>query len=155
MFGPLSFDKINDPFDMTEAWEEYLIRAEVGKCLAEKDSDQDGIVQLEEHQNRSLTSSPSDDVDSGALRGNIPMPPVHAAQQAQPNGNTPADFGSFLEALGLGALAGKLAAEELYLEILLNISENELTANELLKDVGALAGQRARIITALRKRKGS
>ena len=45
-FGPLSYDKIDDPFDMTEAWEEFRLRAEVGRILASRDKDGDGFVDI-------------------------------------------------------------------------------------------------------------
>ena len=55
-FGPLASAKVDDPYDMTEAWEEFTFRARVGKALASKDKDADGFVDVDEHHWRSLSS---------------------------------------------------------------------------------------------------
>ena len=47
-FGPLAADKVEDPFDMTEAFEEFQLRAEVGRVLSLKDEDGGGSVGLDE-----------------------------------------------------------------------------------------------------------
>ena len=64
-FGPLASNKIDDPFDLTEAFEEFQLRAEVGRVLALKDENGDGVVKLPElrevvkHGEESLDSEPS------------------------------------------------------------------------------------------------
>ena len=51
-FGPLASEKIDDPYDMTEAFEEFQFRAEIGRALALKDKNDDGIVKLQEFKTR-------------------------------------------------------------------------------------------------------
>ena len=45
-FGPFAARKVNDPYDMTEAFEEYQLRGKVGEVLASKDKNQSGFVDL-------------------------------------------------------------------------------------------------------------
>ena len=45
-FGPFSAPKVNDPYDMTVAFEEYQLRGKVGEVLATKDENQNGFIDL-------------------------------------------------------------------------------------------------------------
>ena len=132
-FGPLAETKTNDPFDMTEAFEEFKLRAAVGLELAKKDTTGDGFVNLEENQ-LSLRLS------HGEL---LPeeLPEDHLAS---------ADFGALLEALGLDKKYGALA-KQIELESLRSLAQDGggECLNEL-KDAGVSVGDRIKIVQALR-----
>ena len=119
--------KINDPFDMTEAFEEFKFRAEIGAELAKKDKTGDGFVDLDEHSR----SMPHIDVE------------VDEAV---------ADLGAFLKALGMSNKYGALA-EEFELEDLLSLAKKDAALcliDTHLKEAGVLvAGHHIKIINAL------
>ena len=48
--GFLAYEKIDDPYDLTEAWAEFQYRAMIGAKLAGKDVDHSGFVDIMEHR---------------------------------------------------------------------------------------------------------
>ena len=122
-FGPLAHDKVDDPYDMTEAWEEFKFRAAVGEQLAKKDASKDGFVQLAE-------------LDQPA-----PITPANPG---------PADLGAVLEILGLREKYGQLA-EEFKLEALEAMArEDAVYCGIELEKAGVSGGDRVTILMALR-----
>ena len=74
-FGPLAYDKIDDPYDLTEAWAEFQYRASIGAKLAEKDMDRSGAVDVTEH--REVSSAELEDTSLE----NLEAPPSYAESQ--------------------------------------------------------------------------
>ena len=132
-FGPLAELKDNDPYDMTEAWEEFKLRATIGKKLSEKDvpdenGEQDGFVKVVEFE------------DHKELQRQM-------SEELQNTG--PANLGVLLEALGLGNKYSELESE-VELDDLKALEKRDVGAclNELDK-AGVSLGDRLKIIREL------
>ncbi len=124
ILGPFVHRKINDPFDMTEAFEEFKFRAEIGAELAKKDKTGDGFIDLDEHS-QSMS---------------------HLDVQVEEI----ADLRMFLEALGMSEKYNALA-EEFELDDLASLAKKDAAACLIeLKEAGVRAsGDRIKIVNAL------
>ena len=129
-FGPFAEPKENDPYDMTEVWEEFKLRAAIGKKLAEKDvpdsnGKRNGFVQIAESEDQKR----------------------QASKEMQNIG--PANLSALLEALGLQNKYSNLESE-VELEDLKALQEHDVGAclNELDK-AGVSLGDRLKIIRHL------
>lgn len=149
-FGPLAFDKENDPFDMTEPWDEFKLRAEVGRILANKDDDGDGLVQLTEHDRRAKAVS---DV-SNVLDSSSPQP-ADEEEAVDEEFLFLADprLREFLDGLRLAGIQDQLVAADIDFETLKAMAQDDASCCALeLKNAGiVMAGHRLKIITALRR----
>lgn len=140
MFGPLAHDKIDDPFDLTEAWEEFKLRAAVGLELAKKDKKDtagDGFVSLKENEE---SHQPT--------QQDLKLPTVEGASSVT-HAWDPSDLGTLLKTIGLG---GKYAAvaNEIELEELRALAQrNDAACLSELKDAGVSVGDRIKITNAL------
>ena len=127
LLGGLAHTKIDDPFDMTEAYEEFKFRAEIGAALAKKDHTGDGFVDLDEHE-RSMS---------------------HIDVEVD---DAPADLRAFLKALGMSTKYGALA-DEFELEDLQSLAKKDaalcLIDTHLEKAGVVVGGHRIKIINAL------
>ena len=124
--GGFADTKINDPFDMTEAFEEFKFRAEIGAELAKKDTTGDGFVNFEDHS-RSMSR-----LDVEVMT------------------DDPVDLGGFLETLGLSENYSALA-EEFELQDLQSLAKKDAAAclSELEKAGVLSGGHRVKITNAL------
>ena len=131
--------KINDPFDMTEAFEEFRFRAEIGALLAKKDHSGDGFVDFKEH---SKSMSHLDVKVEDIRRKSMSHLDVNVEEIT--------DLGAFLEALGMSKKYSSLAAE-FELDDLQSLAKKDAAACLIeLKDAGVLSGgHRIKIVNAL------
>ena len=130
-FGPFSSWKVNDPYDLTEAWEEFEFRAKVGEVLASKDTSGDGFVDPTEFHSRSMSSKSFEGLD------------VVESVESLADALADAD----IEEASVEALTGA----GLDVATLKAFAEDGLELVPVLKEVGvASLGDRLKIIKALR-----
>ena len=130
-FGPCSSWKVNDPYDLTEAWEEFEFRAKVGEVLASKDTSGDGFVDPTEFHSRSMSSKSFEGLD------------VFESVESLADALADAD----IEEASVEALTGA----GLDVATLKAFAEDGLELVPVLKEVGiASLGDRLKIIKALR-----
>ena len=115
MFGPLAYDKIDDPYDLTEAWAEFQYRASIGAKLAEKDMDRSGAVDVTEH--REVSSAELEDTSLE----NLEAPPSYAESQLDAK---PSQAGSLPTAVVVQLIATQQKTNEL-LEKLIRMDHGE------------------------------
>ena len=146
-FGPLASEKINDPYDMSEAWDEFQLRAEVGQVLAQKDTNRDGFVQIEEHL-RSM-SVQEDHTDQRLERSLTESNPL--ASVAEVDETKTAELRHFLQPLGLESLLEVLMGAECNLNDLKQLAKHDrVCCVNVLKDAGIITpGHHAKIVVAL------
>ena len=126
LFGPFAHTKIDDPFDMTEAWGEFKLRAAVGLELAKKDTPGDGFVSLNEY----IASERKHDHDGE-------------------DDHAPADLSALLVTLGLGKKYAAVA-NEIELEDLRTLARrNDVACLNELEKAGVSVGDRIKITNTL------
>lgn len=128
--GPFASSKVDDPYDMTEAWEEFRFRAKVGKALALKDLDGNGFIDVDEHKRTVSSMGSSGDVQTNPMV-------MDGEQDVELTSIVPP----------LERHEELLASAGLKVETMKKLSEQTLYT--ILKDVGVAPGDACELIIAI------
>jgi len=147
-WGPLAMHKdktgkYKDPYDMTEAWEDYKVRRAYALEMAKKDKNDDGFVKLDELDDGLGRISNVSNVLNGSVSNILNEDDTTATKDSR--------LVSFLKGIGLETLHEKFKAAQLDIGALESLASNDASCCMTLLEKAGVAslGQQLDIVAAL------